>query len=238
MDPSPGSRPSARREDREARPSPQAQRQALVIALCDEVAHWSAAVRLREQLIDEDMSPRELADASIAIGDLAARIQAGLQLVRPLLLGQSARPEPNDPKALASAINAQLREYGRRGVDFDVGVERDLPSIYCDASHVQALACTLIYDALEAARPNGHVRLHVRSGDGVGFEISDDGSEEDAPLSWRDAELRGRTALIAAAHQMLTDMGGQLDVARRDEATRVTLRFPASDPSVPNAKLG
>ena len=230
MDPTPGSRRSAR-VGASNEPSPAStdeHRRSLVAALCDEMSEWTAAIRLQEQLIDEDMSPHELADATIRVGDLAARLEAALLLVRPVLQGTPQRVVRVDPHMVTSAVHESLQEYGRRGVDFDVHIEPDLARIQCDPAQLKAMLLTSVYDALEAARPRGSVRLRVHQPESVCFEICDDGPQSEALVAWRTAEMSGRALSVALAHQLAVDSGARIDVERRSGFTCVSMQFLAA----------
>lgn len=200
--------------------------QRLVRATSHELGNQVAAVRLQAHLLQGDLGPKALANASIEIDDLAARMSALLALARPLVAPLETEAVPA-AAILAAAERVAAGQGGRGtllGADFDPG----LPTIVVDADAVQNLLVTLVFGALEAARHRGEVRLLGAAVDGEVRLCVEDDAPEDAQLTeWRDAQLRGRVLACALADEIVGRLEGRVEVARTDGRTRIVLCLPA-----------
>jgi C4-dicarboxylate-specific signal transduction histidine kinase len=200
----------------------------LALALCHEIANLVSGVRLQAHLLAPELSNKELATASVEIEDLCARSSAWLNLMRPLL---SEVPRSGEygvlPSAVLSALHYILEDCGGRGVGLSVECREGLPEVAADPDTVQQLLLTLVFGAMETARPRGHVSIRGlpgRDADEVRLVVEDDG--EDELRDWDRETLRGRPLACALASQILAQRGGGLDVDRSQGTTRVTLRLP------------
>ena len=80
-------------------------------------------------------------------------------------------------------------------------------------------------DGLFACQPTVVVRTESGpAGETVAFVIEDTGPEDRELESWRSAPLRGRALACALGSCILGRLGGQIDVARAGDRTRVTAK--------------
>jgi signal transduction histidine kinase len=200
----------------------------LALALCHEIGNLVGAVRLQAHLLDSELSPKQLATSSVEIEDACARSSAWLSLMRPLLSDVSRGGEYGVlPAAALSALHYTLEACGEPGVDVSIECGKDLPEVAADPDTVQHLLLTLVFGAMEAARPRGQVSIRAVPGqdaDEVCLVVEDDA--DDALGDWRQEILRGRSLACALADQILSRRGGRLEVGRSQGINRVALILP------------
>jgi len=201
----------------------------LVLALCHEIGNLVGAVRLQAYLLDSELSPKELAAASVEVEDLCARSSALLSLMRPLLSRVSrSTQEGAVPAAILSVLQYILEDCGGRGVVVSVECREGLPGVAIDPDAMLQMLLTLAFDAMEAARPKGRVDIRAVLGEGpdeVCFAVEDDGPDDELG-AWSRQMLRGRPLACAVASRMVAWWDGRLEVDRSDGVTRVALIVP------------
>jgi len=200
----------------------------LVFAIAHEIGNHLGAVRIQAHLLDEDLDPRSLAQASVEIDGLAGRAGPMLALLRPLLSSQTRTASGAAWSGLLVAIKQHLENEGTRGVSVGIEAPSDsdpLPTPEADWLH--PLLIVLIDVTLAVTPSGGTIRLGVvaREGESV-FFMEDDGSEEDLSAA---ASLRGRPLAVALARELLRRLGGRVESRRAESRTRVELIFSASN---------
>jgi C4-dicarboxylate-specific signal transduction histidine kinase len=200
----------------------------LALAVCHEVGNLVGAVRLHTHLIDEEMSPLDLARVTLEVDDLCARSAALLAHIRPLLSDPPAADEAVVPSELLASVRAVMTEQGGRDVRLDSPIPADLPAIDVDREVVHHLLQSLVFAALEATRTDGSVSLGAESAEGgVALVVVDDAAIDEDPADWRNQVARGRPLLLAVVDAIVGRRGGSLAVTHHDGRTRVSLVLPA-----------
>lgn len=200
----------------------------LVLALCHEIGNLVGAVRLQAHLLDGDMSPRELARASLDVDDLCARSAALLAHVRPLLVGPSGPVVTVSPGELVGSVRDLMARHAGPGVRLVADAEQDLPELAADRATLHHLLQSLVFGAIEAAGGGGTVRLVAERGDGaVAFGVEDDGPVGPEPEGGVRQALRGRPLVWAVARRIVGRAGGRCEASRSSGRTRVSLVWPA-----------
>jgi len=211
--------------------APHGAAEAIAAAIGHEVGNWLAAIRLEAELLDEDLGRRELAAASVEIDELCARSAALLALLRPLLASPPARPGRADPRSVVETVRASLVDQGLRGVRLEVELRGELVPVRADSHVLHPLLMTLAFGALEAARPNGLVRLAARPADeALTFVVEDTAVAVESVHGWRSRPLCGRSLGWATAEAIVAKLGGRVGVSAMDPGTRVELRLPIVRP--------
>lgn len=205
----------------------------LVFALAHEVGNLLAAVRLQAHLLDEDLGPRQLAAASVDIDDLCARASALLSQARPLLSERTAGGAPVDVRVVLHALHQSMVDRGLRRVRFDIEMPEPSQRVHVamDPEIVNPVLISLTSDAVEAARPDGRVRVvaEAAGADGLAtMRIEDDGAADEPLERWPELPRRGRTLAIAMAHHVLGKWGGSIEARQDGERTVLVLRLPAA----------
>ncbi len=217
----------------------------LVFAIGHEIANELGAIRLQAHLLDDELGPRELAEASVAIDGLAARCAPLLALLRPVLTDETA-PRPGDEawRGLLGRIEQEVRDEGTRAVRFEIDSGATGVAPTPDVDWLHPLAMALVQTSLAQAAPRGRVRMRLEqrlesvegrdrvseapggsSEDGVArlLVLEDDGPEEDLSEC---AARRGRPLVVGIARLLLGGIGGRVETGRSDETTRIALVFP------------
>jgi signal transduction histidine kinase len=199
----------------------------LVFAMCHEISNLVAAVRLQAHLIDEDLSARGLAVASLEIDDASARSSALLALIRPVLSDPKADAPPIGADAIACGVERALEDYGGRGVELGIDTGGDLPKVKADPEVIHYLLLIHVYNAMETVGSGGTVRVHVETrSDEVAFIVEESGETDDEHLNWREGALRGRTLSCAISDYILAKRGGHIAVSRQGERTHSEICTP------------
>lgn len=209
----------------------EANRSALLFALCHEMGNLVGAIRLQTHLLDLDMSPRDLVTARSEIDVLGARVSALLSLVRPLeaptSLDPVAAPDANDVLAV---VEHGLETIVLPGVSVEfVPAETPCP-MRIDRGAIQALVTSLAHLAIEQVRPKGRVRIAVERADGRTATVVEDDGPVDQPLaSWDSDALRGRTLVCALADRIASAFGGGIVVESNERGSRIAIWVDSSE---------
>ena len=200
---------------------------ALVFAIAHEVGNHLGAVRIQAHLLDEDLDPRSLAQASVEIDGLAGRAGPMLALLRPLLSPDTRAASGAHWSGLLAAIRQHLEDEGTRGVSVEIEAPGDSDALAPGADWLHSLLIVLL-DATFAMTPHGGtIRFGLDSRDGESILcLEDDGAEEDLSPA---ASLRGRPLAVALARELLPRLGGRVETRRAESTTRVELVFPAAN---------
>ncbi len=204
-------------------PSAPVDRRALVFAIGHEVANHLGGIRLQAHLIDEDLDSLGLATTSVEIDTLAGRAAPLLALLRPILM---ERPDPGRPVAWASllaGLRQQLADEGTRGVRVEIESPRD-PS--CRGPELEGLfnlMMALVGASMARLTSRQKIRIWIeeRESETV-FVLEDDGVDEDLSVG---TPLRGRPLVVAVARCLLAAQGGQVEILREADKTRIELIF-------------
>ena len=196
--------------------SQERERQQLAVELHDEAAQSLAAALLALGRLESSKSALD-ADASRA--ELRALIQQTLERVRELAV--DLRPRALDDFGLpAAAAHLAATFSARTGVPVAVDVDRQqrLPA------EVELPLFRVLQDALRGITERAdttRVRVTLsQTGDGIVFEVSDDGSVDDAGVA---SELN-----LASARERLRLVGGRLTIrSAPDVGTIVRATLPA-----------
>jgi len=198
----------------------------LVFAIAHEIGNHLGGVRLQAHLLDEDLDARSLAEASVAIDELAARSGPLLALIRPLLSPASSVPRASGGQtwsSLVGRIQQGVEDEGTRGVRVEFRGVGDEVLEAEGADWVQPLLAALIGMTISRASPRGSIVLEFDRREGERTVVLvDDGEEED--LSVAAAEC-GRPLLLAIARELIERDGGRVETTRAGGRTRVALVF-------------
>lgn len=201
--------------------------QGLVFAIAHEVGNHLGGIRLHSHLLDEELTTRELADASVSIDRLAGRSGPLLVLLRPLLSDEWKEAAGTTWQSVVSRVAQQIQDQGTQGVGFEVqvGVAETAPAPGFDWLH--PLLVAFIESTIAEASRGQFVRLSVQVGAGEGqarVVIEDDGPEEDVSSA---AACRGRPLCLALARELVGRAGGQVNAGRVEDTTRIELILPS-----------
>lgn len=196
-----------------------------MLALCHEIGNLVGAVRLQAHLLDEDMSPRELARTTLDMEDLCARSAVLLGHVRPLLAAPARAAEPVAPAELVASVCRVMARHAGPGVRLVDEAESDLPLIEADRSVVHQMLQSLVFVALEAVASGGTVSLRAtrRAAGGIAFVVEDDGTADAEPDPTAALLPRGRGLVCAVADAIARRHDGHCETERRGQHTRVSL---------------
>ena len=200
----------------------------LLLSICHETGNWVSAIRMTAHLLDHELSPVELAKAALDVEDLSARVGALLALVRPLI-AEEAAATGTFPANVLLGVREALDARGGQGVTLSVACDDPLPEVAGQPGTLHQLILSLVHYALDDARPGDSVVVRTESGpagETVAFVIEDTGPEDRELESWRSAPLRGRALACALGSCILGRLGGQLEVVRAKDRTRVVLAVP------------
>jgi nitrogen-specific signal transduction histidine kinase len=206
----------------------------LVFAVCHEIGNLLAAVRLQAHLLDEELGPRELAITSVELDDVSARASSLLAQVRALLSHDPERLSPVAPAAILSALQLALDEKGVWGVALEIEAEPQLPEVKVDPEILHHMLLTQVYEAVEAVRPRGTIRVSAcRGASSLLFAIEDEGCDDDTLPGWRELQRRGRPLACAVAAHILGKLGGALSVTHEKGINRVAFELPRCGEATP-----
>ncbi|MCH2187558.1 hypothetical protein MK280_17020 [Myxococcota bacterium] len=204
----------------------------LSLALCHEVGNLVGAIRLHTHMIDEDMTPRDLAHVTLEVDGLCARSATLLSHLSPLL-SEPRAPSSVDPDELIASVRDVVVEQGGRNVQI---AELSLTSprlMQGDREVLHRLLQSLLFATLDLTRSGDSVTLGVESAsDTIALTVEDEAPVREDPCDWRLQVKRGRPLLLAVAHEVLASVGGRLQVSREESRTRVAFilpRFEATD---------
>jgi nitrogen-specific signal transduction histidine kinase len=201
------------------------EREALLFALCHEVRNLLAASRLQAHFLDPSARAEELAATARRIAHAAARAGSLLAQVRPLFCGGEPAPASRtDPLDVLGDLHRELDDQRECALRVELKSAVGLPELTFDSQALHHILLTAVFDAEEAARCGGSVRVAAESsGDFVAFLVEDDGKDADPEPG---AALCGRALGRAVAAAILADRGGRLEVGASEGLTRVALMIP------------
>jgi signal transduction histidine kinase len=200
----------------------------LVRALCHDVGNLLAAVRLTAHLDSTEVAGRDRVSASREIEDLAAQAGTLLAHVRPLLAGASIVRVPVSPAEVLTALTRALKDREMGGAALSLARGRNLPDVRVDPDALYHLLLTLVRGALEAAAPDGQVRVSAKQrGRRVILSVIDSGRQLDLDEFRSGQTPRGRELTVRVADAVLRLMGGRATVEPQRRGTRIDLFLPA-----------
>lgn len=203
---------------------------ALAFAIAHEIGNHLAGIRLEAHLLDEELGPRGLAKASVAIDSLAGQAAPLLALLRPLLAPGERRGASGSLASGLDGVRRQLEEEGAAGHRIVVEVEPEAGRAGPPFEGLHALLVALVGPpealasgggpiALRAARAGGALEIRVEL---PGAALAEAAEEAAAP----GASLRGRGLALALARVLVADAGGGVEVGRAEGRSWVALRLP------------
>jgi hypothetical protein len=205
-------------------------RSELVFAIAHEVGNHLGAIRLQAHLLGEELGPRGLAEASVAIDGLAGRVAPLLALLRPILAPSTPAVDGGDRWSdVLSRIGREVEDEGTRAVRFDLEQSADAAAPAPGVDWLHPLVMALVQATLAHVHPRGFIRLAMEVEAGRREQVlllEDDGREEDLGPA---APLRGRPLVLAIARLLVGGIGGRVE-ASRERKSRLRLVFP-SDPA-------
>jgi len=202
--------------------------QDLVRALCHDVGNLLAAVRLSAHLLANDIAETDHLSVSRDVEELAALAGALLAQVRPLLAGATLARVRVSPAEVLTALNRALNDRRTGGATLSIARGRNLPDVRVDPDALYHLLLTLVHGSLEAAAPDGRVRVSAKhQGRRVILSVSDDGRQVDLDELRRGSTPRGRELAIRVADAVLRLMGGRAAAELQRRGTRIDLFLPA-----------
>lgn len=200
----------------------------LVYAIAHEVGNHLGAIRLEAHLLDEDLGPRALAQASITIDAMAGRSGPLLALIRCLLSQAPPRASGETWPSLMRRLARHFEDEGTRAVALEWRIDDESALVGTAPDWAQSMLTAIVGSTLEHVSPRGAVTVVTRpvSG-GCGIYIEDDGEAENLES---DAAPRGRPLSVAIARELMGRGVGRVDASRIDGRTRVELVFEAPPP--------
>jgi len=198
-------------------------------ALCHDVGNLLAAVRLSAHLLANHIHEKDRASISRDIEDLAAQSGALLAHVRPLLAGATLARVPVSPAEVLMALTRALEDREMGGATLSIAQGRNLPDVRVDPDAVYHLLLTLVRGSLEAAAPDGRVRVSAKhQGRRVILSVVDNGRPVDLDEIRRGSTPRGRALAVRVADAVLRRMGGRATAELQRRGTRIDLFLPAT----------
>jgi signal transduction histidine kinase len=205
-------------------------RNALVFAIGHEIGNFLGALRLQAHLLDDELGPRALAEASVTIDSLAGRATPLLALLRPILSPGPRGASPAGSGGMGWAgvlarIRRELEDEGTRGVAVEIEDSAANQLSGPDADWLHSLLMALLGATLEHVAPRGtiHLRLQHRERE-VALVVEDDGEGEDLSST---APRRGRPLIVEIARLLLAGIGGRVETSRVGDQSHVELIFQA-----------
>jgi C4-dicarboxylate-specific signal transduction histidine kinase len=201
----------------------------LTHALCHDVGNLLAAVRLSAHLLSSDITEADRASISRDVEDLTARAGALLAHVRPLLGRGNLARTPVSPAEVLRALARALKDRRMQDVALSIAHGRDLPDIRVDPDALYHLLLTLVFGSLEAAAPEGRVRVSAKHvGRRVILSVIDNGPQVDLDELRSGPTPRGRDLAIRVADSVLRRMGGRAAAELQRRGNRIDLFLPAT----------
>jgi nitrogen-specific signal transduction histidine kinase len=200
----------------------------LVRALCHDVGNLLAAVRLSAHLLSTEIAEGDRVSVSRDIEDLAAQAGALLAHVRPLLAGATLARVPVSPAEVLMALTRALKDHKMGGSALSITRGRNLPDVRVDPDALYHLLLALVRGSLEAAAPDGRVRVSGKhQGRRVILSVIDSGRQLDLDEIRSGAAPRGRELAVRVADAVLRLMGGRAAAELLRRGTRIDLFLPA-----------
>ena len=200
----------------------------LVRAICHDVGNLLAAIRLSAHLLSTDIPEADRVSISRDIEDLVGQAGALISHVRPLLGKTSVARVPVPLGEVLVAVSSALKDRKGGGPALSIGNGRNLPDVRVDPDALYHVLVTLVRGSLEAAAPDGQVRVSAKHrGRRVILSVVDDGRQLDLPEIRRGPTPRGRELAVRVADRVLRLMGGRAAAALRRRGSRIDLFLPA-----------
>ena len=198
----------------------------LSLALCHEVGNLVGAIRLHTHMIDEDMTPRDLAHVTLEVDGLCARSATLLSHLSPLL-SEPRSSSPIDPDELIASVRDVVVEQGGRNVQVSETSSGSKRVMDGDREVLHRLLQSLLFATLDLTRSGDSVTLGVESAsDTIALTVVDEAPVREDPCDWPLQVKRGRPLLLAVAHEVLASLDGRLEVSREESRTRVAFILP------------
>ncbi len=199
----------------------------LVFAVAHEIGNHLGGIRLQAHLIDEEFDVRSLAEASIAIDEMAGRSGRLLALMRPIRADVLRNSSGEGWSSLLGRVRQQIEDEGTRGARFELEYPAEDSHEAPPLEWIHSLLVVLVGATIAHVGSRGSVVVALEKGDDVTIlSVEDDGEEED--LSPEGA-YRGRPLALALARELLGRAGGRVEARRCAKApsptTRVELVF-------------
>ncbi len=200
----------------------------LAFAIAHEIGNHLGGIRLQAHLIDEELDARSLAEASIAIDEMAGRSGPLLTLLRPLL-SEDWRASRGEPwSSLLGRVLQQIGDEGTRGVRVELEPLADDGLAAPALEWLHPLLIALVGATIAHAGGRASVLIALESREGAtALILEDDGEEEDLSA---EAAYRGRPLALAIARELVGRAGGRVDALRcsqeGSDRTRVEMVFP------------
>ncbi len=156
----------------------------------------------------------------------------------------AVRPQPPDlggeldiHEALAEVLKVLEGELQNRGIEIDVEVTPNLPSIIADRNQIKQVLFNIIKNAMEATPKGGRLEMRtthdeeyvqmIVADNGQGIS-QDDMSKVFTPYFTTKSDGHGLGMMIV--QRIMRDHGGQIRIdSREGTGTTVSLRFPRKD---------
>jgi nitrogen-specific signal transduction histidine kinase len=200
----------------------------LIRALCHDVGNLLAAVRLSAHLLSIEIPEEDRLSISRDIEGLVAQAGALLAHVRPLQSGANVSRVPVSLREVLSALSGALKDRRMGSVALSIANGRNLPDVRVDPDALFHLLLTLVRGSLEAAVPDGKVRVTAEHrGRRVILSVIDDGRQLDLDEIRHGSAPRGRELAVRVADAVLRPMGGRAAAELRRRGSRVDLFLPA-----------
>jgi nitrogen-specific signal transduction histidine kinase len=200
----------------------------LVPALCHDVGNLLAAVRLSAHLLSIEIPEADRVSISRDIEDLVAQAGALIAHVRPLQSKAILSRVPVSLGEVLTALSGALKDRRMGGVALSIRNGRNLPDVRVDPDALFHLLLTLVRGSLEAAAPDGKVRISAKhQGRRVILSVVDDGRPLDLDEIRRGSMPSGRELAVRVADAVLRLMGGRAAAELRRRGSRIDLYLPA-----------
>lgn len=137
--------------------------------------------------------------------------------------------------AVRAAVTLSRHRFASRGVDLEVDVEVELPSVRSNPQELRQILLNLLNNALDASPPSSRVVVRAqRVGAEVVIDVDDEGSGVSAELVDRvfepfytTKEVGHGTGLgLAIVQRILEQQGGHIEVSDRAPGARFRVRLP------------
>ena len=185
-------------------------------------------MRLSAHLLSIDIAETDRVSISRDIEDLAAQAGALLAHVRPLLAGATLARVPVSPAEVLTALTRALKDRQMGGAALSIAHGRNLPDVRVDPDALYHLLLTLVRGSMEAAAPDGRVRVSAKhQGRRVILSVIDDGRPVDLDEIRAGSMPRGRELAVRVADAVLRLMGGRAAAELQRRGTRIDLFLPA-----------
>jgi signal transduction histidine kinase len=201
-------------------------------------------------MVAEALTPRESDAKLIAQLERSAKRMADLisdVLDRAAIHHGQPTTRVAESEAIESVLRDQLAELRTALPQEDIRLQIVLPiQVQCDASRTAQVVSNLVRNAVQHGQARSPVLVHLSEQDGAAvLSVHNKGAPipgEDLPVLF-DPFKRGRRAASAGTglglfivHEIVTAIGGHVNVRSDDDGTTFTVILP-SRPSVPDSSL-